>query len=53
VDRFMGRIKHEMGGQVTPDFEQMRQELSDHHGHGHEHSGHSHHHHDHDDDVHI
>jgi putative FmdB family regulatory protein len=27
VDQFMGRIKHEMGGQVTPDFEEIRREL--------------------------
>ena len=27
VDQFMGRIKDEMGGQVTPDFNEMRQEL--------------------------
>jgi putative FmdB family regulatory protein len=27
IDRFMGRIKDEMGGQVTSDFEQMRREL--------------------------
>ncbi len=27
LDRFMGRIKQEMGGQVTPDFEEMRREL--------------------------
>ncbi len=44
VDRFMGRIKGEMGGQVTPDFEEMRQETRreippppDTHGHGHSH----------------
>ena len=28
LDRFMGRVKREMGGQVTPDFESMRRELS-------------------------
>lgn len=28
LDRFMGRVKQEMGGQVTPDFESMRRELS-------------------------
>ena len=28
LDRFMGRVKQEMGGQVTPDFEAMRRELS-------------------------
>ena len=28
LDRFMGRIKDEMGGQVTPDFNQMRRELT-------------------------
>jgi putative FmdB family regulatory protein len=27
IDRFMGRIKDEMGGQVTSDFEEMRREL--------------------------
>ena len=27
IDQFMGRIKGEMGGQVTPDFNEMRQEL--------------------------
>ena len=27
LDRFMGRIKQEMGGQVTSDFEEMRREL--------------------------
>lgn len=26
---FMGRLKQEMGGQVTPDFNQMRKELLD------------------------
>jgi putative FmdB family regulatory protein len=42
VDRFMGRIKDEMGGEVTSDFEEMRRELlsspddSD-HGHPHDH----------------
>ena len=29
IDRFMGEIKKEMGGQVTPDFEEMRREVSD------------------------
>ena len=28
IDRFMGEIKKEMGGQVTPDFEEMRREVS-------------------------
>ena len=28
LDHYMGRIKEEMGGQVTPDFEHMRRELS-------------------------
>lgn len=28
LDRFMGRLKEEMGGEVTPDFERMRRELS-------------------------
>ncbi|MFQ6028545.1 MAG: FmdB family zinc ribbon protein [Dehalococcoidia bacterium] len=46
VDQFMGRIKHEMGGQVTSDFEEMRREAqsgprSFDHDHGHDH-GHSH-----------
>ena len=27
LDRFMGRVKQEMGGQVTSDFEDMRREL--------------------------
>lgn len=27
IDRFMGRIKEEMGGQVTPDFNDMRREI--------------------------
>ena len=27
LDRFMGRVKQEMGGQVTSDFEEMRREL--------------------------
>lgn len=27
LDRFMGRIKGEMGGQVTGDFEEMRREI--------------------------
>lgn len=44
LDRFMGRIKEEMGGEVTPEFEQMREELSaEQHGHSHGHS--------HDDDF--
>ncbi|MSQ06453.1 MAG: zinc ribbon domain-containing protein [Dehalococcoidia bacterium] len=49
VDQQMGRIKQEMGGQVTPDFEHMRRELftgpqsfdpppSADHGHDHSHS---------------
>ena len=29
INRFMGEIKKEMGGQVTPDFEEMRREVSD------------------------
>lgn len=52
LDQHMGRIKQEMGGQVTPDFEHMRRELftgsqsldpphSEDHGHDH---GHSHDH---------
>ena len=54
VDRFMGRIKQEMGGQVTSDFEEMRREVTQgprsfdtpggnghDHSHGHDH-GHSH-----------
>ena len=28
LDRFMGRVKQEMGGQVTGDFEEMRREIS-------------------------
>ena len=28
LDQYMGRIKEEMGGEATPDFEQMRRELS-------------------------
>ena len=28
LDQYMGRIKEEMGGEVTPDFERMRRELS-------------------------
>jgi putative FmdB family regulatory protein len=28
LDRFMGRVQDEMGGQVTPDFNQMRKELT-------------------------
>jgi putative FmdB family regulatory protein len=28
LDRFMGRLKDEMGGEVTPDFEGMRRDLS-------------------------
>ena len=28
LDRFMGKVKREMGGQVTPDFESMRREFS-------------------------
>ena len=28
IDRYMGRIKHEMGGETTPDFEEMRREIS-------------------------
>ena len=27
LDRFMGRVKGEMGGQVTGDFEEMRREI--------------------------
>lgn len=29
IDRYMGRIKREMGGQTTPDFERMRREISE------------------------
>ena len=29
IDNFMGRIQQEMGGQVTPDFNQMRKEITD------------------------
>ncbi|MEK7878985.1 MAG: FmdB family zinc ribbon protein [candidate division NC10 bacterium] len=28
LDRFMGRLKEEMGGEVTPDFEHLRREMS-------------------------
>ena len=28
LDQFMGRLKEEMGGESTPDFERMRRELS-------------------------
>ena len=28
IDSFMGRIKQEMGGQVTPDFNEMRKEIT-------------------------
>ncbi len=43
IDQFMGRIKQEMGGQVTPDFEDMRRELhsppqSDAPDHSHDHA---------------
>ena len=27
IDRYMGRIKGEMGGQTTPDFDRMRREI--------------------------
>ena len=27
VDQYMGRIKQEMGGQTTPDFDRMRREI--------------------------
>jgi putative FmdB family regulatory protein len=40
IDQFMGRIKSEMGGQVTSDFEEMRSELfnkPDHSYHDHNH----------------
>jgi putative FmdB family regulatory protein len=40
IDQFMGRIKSEMGGQVTSDFEEMRSELfnePDHSHHDHTH----------------
>ncbi len=29
IDRYMSRIKQEMGGQTTPDFERMRRETGD------------------------
>ena len=29
LDRFMGRVKQEMGGQVTSDFEEMRREITE------------------------
>lgn len=38
IDRFMGRIKTEMGGQVTSDFEEMRSELFRPPDHAHDHS---------------
>ena len=42
LDQYMGRVKEEMGWEVTPDFEAMRREFSsEQHDHGHEH-GHSH-----------
>ena len=28
IDQYMGRLKKEMGGQTTPDFEEMRREIS-------------------------
>ena len=28
IDQYMGRIKKEMGGQTTPDFDRMRREIS-------------------------
>lgn len=28
IDQYMGRVKKEMGGQTTPDFEEMRREIS-------------------------
>lgn len=40
VDKFMGRIKQEMGGQVTSDFNEMRREIAP-KPHGTDH-GHSH-----------
>jgi len=27
IDQYMGRVKREMGGQATPDFERMRKEI--------------------------
>ncbi len=29
IDQYMGRIKQEMGGQSTPDFDRMRREITD------------------------
>ena len=29
IDQYMGRLKQEMGGQVTPDFDRMRREIRD------------------------
>ena len=29
IDQHMGRIKQEMGGQTTPDFDRMRREIKD------------------------
>jgi len=28
IDSYMGRVKREMGGQTTPDFDRMRREIS-------------------------
>ena len=29
IDQYMGRIKQEMGGQSTPDFDRMRREINE------------------------
>ena len=29
IDQYMGRIKHEMGGQTTPEFDRERREIKD------------------------
>ena len=29
IDQYMGRIKQEMGGQTTPDFDRMRREINE------------------------
>ena len=29
IDQYMGRIKKEMGGQTTPDFDRMRREIKE------------------------
>ena len=29
IDQYMGRVKKEMGGQTTPDFDRMRREINE------------------------